>query len=186
MRNNLLLSKYFTIFLLIVSTIFDVGTTYATVKDKIYLDGNPIIRGLDWNEVIILQFIVLLFAIILYLISFRKHDTIWPNNHMNFMQFLKYCIKKQFGFSIKSINKDIIYSGLAIIWVLIVAHFIAGLLAALPLLGGTSILSTMSKIGFANYRYSQIAIIIILIVISVIIGHYPIYLYYIRSRKLAR
>jgi hypothetical protein len=186
MLKNILLSKKFAISLLIICTIFDVGTTYATVKDKLFLDGNPLIRGLNWNQAIFLQVCASIIAITLFLISYRKNENIHRSIHMKFIPFLLMCIKKQFSISFKTFKNDMVYTGLALLWVLVCAHFIAGLLAAFPLLGGPSILSILSRIGFDNFRNAQIIIVIMLIIISIIIGHYPVYLLYTRSFKKAR
>jgi hypothetical protein len=186
MLKHILLSKYSGIVLLILSTFLDCGTTYATVKNKLYLDGNPIIRGLNWNQIIIIQLLMTIFVIVAFLLASRYQNKIMPKTSMKFIPFLVFFLKKQLYINFKNYKDDLIYSGLVMLWILTCAHFIAGILAIMPLLGGPSILSFMSMIGFNGLRQSQFVIIVFVALLSIIIGHYPIYLSYNRTIKDSR
>jgi hypothetical protein len=178
---RIILSRTGTISLLLVGTIWDVGSTYAMVGKRLWLDGNPFIRTLNWQQVAVLQVIFGTAAIAAFLFAYGRQKAIWPKREgLAFLQFVKYRIRRGFSlnFTAKHFKTEDVYAGMLLIWVLIFAHGLAGLINTVPILGGPSFLEIFQMEQINDVRIIQNIGTALLLLCSILFAHYPIYASY--------
>ena len=178
---RIILSRTGTIALLLVGTLWDVGSTYAMVGKRLWLDGNPFIRTLNWEQVAALQVIFGTAAIAAFLFAYGRQKAIWPKGErLAFLQFVKYRIRRGFSlnFTAKHFKTEDVYAGMLLIWVLIFAHGLAGLINTVPILGGPPLLEVLHMNHSYDVHTLQNIATGLLILCSVFFAHYPIYASY--------
>lgn len=180
---RIILSRTGTIALLLLGTLWDVGSTYAMVGKRLWLDGNPFIRTLNWQQVWALQIIFGTAAIAAFLFAYGRQRAIWPKQKLPFLAFFKYRLKCGFSlsFTARHFKTEDVYAGMLLIWVLIFAHSIAGLINTVPILGGPSFLEIFTLEQINDVRTIQHIGTALLLFCSILFAHYPIYASYTLS-----
>jgi hypothetical protein len=180
MNQNMLISRAMAISLLGVSTMLDCTATYATCGHKLYLDGNPLIRGFDWNQLIIFQLACVIIFTLAFLFAFKKQQIIWPEVRMGFWRFLVHRLHEGFSlkFDSKHLKREIVYVGLLCLWIPVFGHLLAWMIMVPPLLGGHSFLDILSLLGITDLHIAQYVVTSFILVFAVIFAHYPLYLAY--------
>ncbi|MFA7184298.1 MAG: prepilin-type N-terminal cleavage/methylation domain-containing protein [Victivallales bacterium] len=178
MKRNILISRTTAVFLLIISTMLDCTATDA--GHKLYLDGNPLIRGLNWNQLIVFQITGIIIISLTFGFAFKKQRIIWPKIQVGFWRFLKYRLREGLAlkFDSTSLKKEIIYAGLLCLWILFFAHLLAWLIMMPPLFGGPSFRDALAVLGITDLRVAQYIVTIFILAFAVILAHYPLYLAY--------
>lgn len=171
-------------FLLLVSTIFDCLTTYATAGHKLYLDGNPLFWKFNWTQLIIFQASAYIVIVIIYCGTFKKQHLLWPLSETKFIGFLQYSLTK--GCSLKldwgNLKTEIVYIGNLVLWFILFAHLLAGIIMLSALLGGPSFIDLLKPFGIRNIRTMQFMTCSFIFITAWIVAHYPLYLAYLNSR----
>ncbi len=185
---RIVLSRTGTIALLLVGTVWDVGSTYVMVGQRLWLDGNPFIRTLNWQQVLVLQGIFGTAAIAAFLFVYGRQRAIWPERDLPFLAFFKYRIRRGFSlnFTARHFKTEDVYAGMLLIWVLIFAHSIAGFINTVPILGGPSFLEIFKMEQINDVRTVQNIGTAFLLFCSILFAHYPIYASYTLSLEDAK
>jgi len=178
-----LIPRLMTIVLLFFSTLLDCGTTYASIGHKLYLDGNPFIRSFDWTQLLIMQGMGVFIIASAFLFASKEQHVIWPNKSLGFWSFFQYRLKKGFklSFKLEHFQTEMVYAGVLLIWVVTIAHFLAGIIAGSPFLGGPSFLDILRLIGILELRTAQSITTLFILLVAFIGAHYPLYLAYVQT-----
>ena len=181
---RIILSRTGTISLLLVGTAWDVGSTYAMVGKRLWLDGNPFIRTLNWEQVLALQIIFGIASVAAFLFAYGRQPAIWPEEKLSFTAFVVYRIKRGFSlnFTAQHFRTEDVYAGMLLIWVLIFAHSLAGLINTVPLLGGPPLLELLHMKQTYELDTLQNIGTGLIILCSIFLAHYPIYASYAMSQ----
>jgi len=184
---RIVVSRTGAVALLIMSTASDCWGTHATVGDKLYLDGNPFVRGLNWSQALILQAIVGTAIVVCYLVAWGKRREMYPSNgEMGLIRFTAQMLKGWMRLDIRwrTLRIEMIYAGLLLIWVAILAHSIAAAFIVSPLMGGPSWFDMARLLGVSDVRIAQLFYIILFgLVAPILLAHYPLYYMYCQDRK---
>ena len=185
---RIILSRTATISLLLVGTAWDVGSTYAMVGERLWLDGNPFIRTLNWEQVLALQFIFGTASVAAFLFAYGRQPVIWPEEKLSFPAFVVFRIKRGFSlnFTAQHFRTEDVYAGMLLIWVLIFAHSLAGLINTVPLMGGPPLLEILHMKHAFDLDTLQNIGTGLLILCSIFLAHYPIYARYALSLEERR
>ncbi len=180
---RVILSRTGTIALLLAGTAWDVGSTYAMVGERLWLDGNPFIRTLNWEQVLALQIIFGIASVAAFLFAYGRQPAIWPEEKRSFLSFVAYRIRRGFSlnFTAHHFKTEDVYAGMLLIWVLIFAHSLAGLINTVPILGGPPLLELLHMNQSYDVRTLQNIGTGLLIFCSIFFAHYPMYTSYAMS-----
>jgi len=182
---RVILSRTGTISLLVLGTAWDVCSTYAMVGEKLWLDGNPFIRTLSWEQVMALQIIFGIAAVAAFLFAHGRQPAIWPEEKRSFLSFVAFRIRRGFSlnFTAQHFKTEDVYAGMLLIWVLIFAHSLAGLINTVPILGGPPLLEMLHMNQSYDVRTLQNIGTGLLIICSIFFAHYPMYTRYAMSME---
>lgn len=181
---RILVSRPVTILCLLLATLWDAVSTYSIVGKRLWLDGNPFIRTLTWTQVILLQAILLTLSISAFLFVFQRQRVIWPDQEMGLTRFVLYRLKTCFSLDLSSrhFRTEDVYAGMLLIWVLIFAHTLAGIINTLQLLLERSLSEVLGLIRSCDVRMFQNISTVFIIILAVILAHLPLYLSYSLSQ----
>jgi len=144
------------------------------------LDGNPLIRNLNWTQLLILLLLFQSIFAVFFWFAWRKQEALWPGQKMPFWRFLSYRLNK--GLALKfhgtHLRTELIYAGMLLVWFLTFAHLLAGLITTSPLLGGPSFIDVFRSLGVDNWRTAQNFTVLINIAGALILAHWPLYARY--------
>ena len=183
---RLLISRVSAIVLFVVSTLWDAGATYLTLGHKLHLDGNPFSRGMDWKGLGVLHAVLGILLVAFFILTYEKQHLLWPEEKVDFVGFLRRCLKENVSFRLTLQAKEKVYVAQVAFWTLIFAHTFAALITSSPLLGGPSFLDAARFFSETAVRYSQNATTLLIVAAAFICGHYPLYQVFLSDREASQ
>lgn len=177
-------SRCFAVLLLIAGTGWDAGTTWLTVGNKLHLDGNPLIRNLNWTQLFLLMLLLQAAFVFAFWFAWERQAALWPDCGRSFWRFLGYRMNKGFAlkFNPAHLKTETIYGGMLLMWLPVFGHFLSALITTCPLVGGPSFVDFFRLLGIDNGRTAQKLTTIFIVVASWILAHWPMYLSYRASQ----
>ncbi|MBU0478106.1 hypothetical protein KKC91_06025 [bacterium] len=181
---KIITSRTFAIVMLILSTFWDAGGTCLTLGHNLSRDGNPLVRGMNWNQVLMFMVISHTIFIISFIFAWRKQKAIWPEQNRTFFPFVADRLKEGFAFNFSRdhMKNELVWAGMLALWLPTAAHCLAGIIITSALVGGPSFLDVLGLVGIHNVRMAQRITTLLIIVIAVPLAHYPMYLKYSLDR----
>jgi len=182
---GILTSRLFALFLLVVSSAWDATGTWLTLRDRLHLDGNPFIRGMNWTQLAALLILLQAAFAVVFWFSWTRQEALWPDENKSFWQFLGYRLNKGFAlkFNRDHLKTEFIYAGMLLMWFPVFGHLLSGLIITCPLAGGPSFADIFRRLGVENWRTAQNFTTLFIVAASLILAHWPMYLRYREGSK---
>jgi len=177
-------SRAFAILVMVVGTVWDAGGTWLTVQNRLQLDGNPVVRSLNWTQLLVLLISLQVAIAVGFWFAWARQEALWPDQRMSFWRFLSYRLKKglALNFNRDHLKTEAIWAGMLLLWLTTFAHLLAGLIITCPLVGGPSFVDIFRWLGVHNWRTAQNFTTLFIIVAAFILAHWPMYLQYRASQ----